>query len=456
MSPAPHEAPRIAFRDSLAGKLTLGSIALVLAVVALLYGITRAGVARHGEQALQQAVDTDLAGLADIKATGGIQELRARIGDRIALEQGDNAGYYLLVDARGTPLAGNLRQWPRLDASRSEAGRFHARSDHELLGRATLMADGSRLLVARDTAPVRAVLDSLRRSFLIAGLAATALALLAGMLAARRLRRRLKAISELHDRIEHGDALPALHPPHGRDEIDRLTRQTQHMVTRLTDLIAAHRDVSDHTAHEIRTPLLHLDHGLIRTLEATDDPRVVEPVVKARGEVRSVIRMLESLLDIAGNRARIGDASGLEEVDLSGLIADLAELYRDSADDAGFELVTRIAPGVHLRADAMQLRRLVSNLLDNAFKYCPPGTRIHVELQPGPQLVVQDDGPGIPPADRQRIFEKFARVAGSNPHSGHGLGLALAAAIADRHGLQLRLEPSATGARFVLAPRIPT
>ena len=454
MTPTPHEMPRIAFRDSLAGKLTLGSIVLVLAVVALLYGITRAGVARHGEQALQQAVDTDLAGLADIKATGGIQELRARIGDRIAFDSGSGA-YYLLVARDGTGLAGNLRQWPRLDASRSELGRFDA-NGRALLGRATLMADGARLLVARDTAPVHAVLDSLRRSFAVAGLAATALALAAGMLVSRRLRKRLQAISVLHDSIERGIPLPAMHPPHGRDEIDRLTRQTQHMVTRLTDLIAAHRDVSDHTAHEIRTPLLHLDHGLIRTLEATDDPRVVEPVVKARGEVRSVIRMLESLLDIAGNRARIGDASGLEEVDLSGLIADLAELYRDSADDAGFELVTRIAPGVHLRADAMQLRRLVSNLLDNAFKYCPPGTRIHVELQPGPQLVVQDDGPGIPPADRQRIFEKFARVAGSNPHSGHGLGLALAAAIADRHGLQLRLEPSATGARFVLAPRIPT
>lgn len=452
MNPSP-DAARIAFGDSLAGKLTLGSIVLVLAVVALLYVVTRAGVAAHGESALQAAVDTDLAGLADIHASAGLGELRARIGDRIALEQADNAGYYLLVDAQGSPLAGNLRQWPRLDAARSEAATFRAMDNRQLLGRATVLADGARLLVARDTAPIDAILGNLRRSFLIAGIAATALALVAGMLVSRRLRNRLQAISALHDRIERGETALALQPSPGRDEIARLSRQTQHMVARLIDLIAAHRDVSDHTAHEIRTPLLHLDHSLIRTLEATDDSRVVEPVVKARGEVRSVIRMLESLLDIAGNRARIGDASGLEDVDLSGLIADLAELYRDSADEAGFELVTRIAPAVHLRADAMQLRRLVSNLLDNAFKYCPPGTRIHVELQPGPQLVVQDDGPGIPPADRARIFEKFTRAAGSNPHTGHGLGLTLAAAIAERHGLQLVLEPSPKGARFVLSPR---
>ncbi len=455
MNSGRHPGTRIAFRDSLAGKLTLGSIVLVLAVVALLYAVTRAGVARHGEEALQAAVDTDLAGLADIHASGGPAELRARIADRITLA-GDNAGYYLLVDTHGKPLAGNLRQWPRLDAARSEAGRFQALSSRALLGRATVLADGSRLLVARDTAPVDAVLDSLRRSFLIAGLAATVLALVAGLLLARRLRNRLQVISTLHARIERGESAPPLHPPTGHDEIARLTRQTQHMVARLSELIAAHRDVSDHTAHEIRTPLLHLDHSLIRTLEATDDPRVVEPVVKARGEVRSVIRMLESLLDIAGNRAKIGDASGLEDVDLSGLIADLTELYRDSADDAGFQLATRIAPGVYLRGDVMQLRRLVSNLLDNAFKYCPSGTRIHVELQPGPQLVVEDDGPGIPPADRQRIFEKFARVGGGDTHAGHGLGLALAAAIAERHGLHLRLEPSTQGARFVLSPRTPT
>ena len=138
-----------------------------------------------------------------------------------------------------------------------------------------------------------------------------------------------------------------------------------------------------------------------------------------------------------------------EQIDLGALVRDLLDLYRDSVDELGFRLDSSVADGVAMRADAMQMRRLLSNLLDNALKYCPPGSRIHVELAPGPRLVVEDDGPGIPPAQRERLFEKFAR---GSQGSGHGLGLALARAIAQRHGLDLRLVPAAKGARFVLQP----
>jgi signal transduction histidine kinase len=110
-----------------------------------------------------------------------------------------------------------------------------------------------------------------------------------------------------------------------------------------------------------------------------------------------------------------------------------------------------------MEGDARQLRRLVTNMLDNAIKYVPPGGKVTVTLNAGPVLVVADDGPGIDPRDRARIFDRFYRGQGRGEEtSGSGLGLALAQAIAERHGLALTLEEPAAGgpggAVFRVAP----
>ena len=102
------------------------------------------------------------------------------------------------------------------------------------------------------------------------------------------------------------------------------------------------------------------------------------------------------------------------------------------------------------------MARLVTNLLDNAIKYVPAGGRIRVTLEPGPVLSVADNGPGIPTDRQDAIFDRFARgeVALDDTQRGNGLGLALAAAIAERHGLSLWLDRESEGARFVMEPPV--
>jgi signal transduction histidine kinase len=223
------------------------------------------------------------------------------------------------------------------------------------------------------------------------------------------------------------------------------------MLDQLERLVEAQRAVSDQTAHEIRTPLMHLDTRILKAMEGTQDEALLRTLEQSRGEIRGVVRLLDSLLDIASTQAMRGDLRGLADVDLSDIAESLADLYGASAEELGIGFHARIASGVHFRADPMQITRLMSNLLDNAFKYVPSGGSVTLQLAPGPHIIVQDDGPGIPCADRERVFDRYVRLDGARG-GGHGLGLSLARAIAERHALSLHVENAAPGARFVVQP----
>jgi signal transduction histidine kinase len=139
-------------------------------------------------------------------------------------------------------------------------------------------------------------------------------------------------------------------------------------------------------------------------------------------------------------------------VDLSNLVLHIGELYSASAEESGHAFSCSAARGVTIEGEQTQLTRMITNLLDNAFKYVPPGGSVALELAQGPVLTVRDDGPGIPPDERAAVFRRFHRGSGAADDSqGAGLGLALAAAIAERHGLAIRLEDAPDGACFVVS-----
>lgn len=442
-------APRA---HSIFGRITLGATLVSLLVVALLWALAHWTVRASGEAALARAVDVDLAGLADIHASGGTGELAARIADRLELTPlGENRPFYLLLGPGDVRLAGNLPRWPGLDARVSESRLIAVPGGGRAMARATQLGPGLRLLVAREDRATPALLERLAAGFLLTGLAAVAAVALLGWLTARRLKRRIERLNQAF-RAREPRAIAALSQDGGaHDEIGELTRHSADALEQTARLAQAHRDTADHIAHEIRTPLMHLDTRLVKLVRESGDARVVETLGRARGEIRGLVALLESLLDIASSEAKIGDRSGLRPVDLSTVVRRLAELYADSAEESGHRFEVAIAPGVVLPGEEMQLARLVTNLLDNAFKYVPEGGTIALELEPGPKLRVRDDGPGIPAADRESVFGRFRR-AGGEAKGGAGLGLALARAIAQRHGLALRLVESARGAHFLLEP----
>ena len=436
---------------SLFGRLTAG-IALVALVAMLALGFAADFAVREArDQAVSRMVDTDLAGLADIYVSGGEAELAARIQDRLAFtaEEADPA-HYLIADAAGRRTGGDLTDWPGLSAENSEADYVLVGGGTPVFARATQLAPDLRLVVAREYGSWDALALKVRQALLLTGAVLALIVVVIGSFAARRLQRRVAGINQAYQAVERGELERRAPGAERADELGQLAAHANRMLVRIEALVRAHRDMSDHVAHELRTPLMHLDNRLLHLIEQADGEATSKLLASARGDIRHITRMLDSLLDISASEARRGDTSGLDPVDLSALVANLAELYADSAADLGLRFTTEIAPDVEMRGDSMHLSRMVSNLLDNAFKFAGnSGGEIRLSLAPGPRIEVADSGPGVPEDMHERIFERFRRLPAQNGR-GHGLGLALARAIAERHGLAIRVADARPGARFVI------
>jgi signal transduction histidine kinase len=302
---------------------------------------------------------------------------------------------------------------------------------------------GATLLVAADLTPVGRAASALAWTPPIAGGVAAVVALLLGFIAAGRMEQRLAGARTAALGVMEGDLTRRL-PLSGRgDEFDRLTATFNALLGRIEALMQAQRQVTDDIAHDLRSPLSRLRQLLEGALASPRDPdRDTAMMERALVELDCVLASFAALLRIA--RAESGVLrEGFSSVDLSTLLNECAEVMEAVAEEAGRNLRREIAPGVSVAGDAGLLRQAVVNLIENAITHGGPS--ITLRLRPGPVIEVEDDGPGIPEAEREAVTRRFHRLDRSRSTPGTGLGLALVSAAAKAHGGTLRLEAGAAG-----------
>jgi len=236
----------------------------------------------------------------------------------------------------------------------------------------------------------------------------------------RRLTRRLEDLAGTVDRFGQGD-LAVRAPAAGNDEVSSLATSFNQMADRVATLLAAHSRMLANASHELRSPLARIRIAL--ELNATDPrPEMLESMRKDCEEIESQIEeiLLASKLDT------VDTALPSDTVDLEVLVAE-----ESSRLDIPFDTVP-----AEVRGDARLLRRLIRNLLENALKHGGTGVdaKLSIDANGDRILQVADRGPGIPEAERERIFEPFYRPANTaETGTGWGLGLALVRQIADHH-----------------------
>lgn len=234
------------------------------------------------------------------------------------------------------------------------------------------------------------------------------------------------------------DALP--------DEIAPLANALNALLARLSRSFDSQRAFVADAAHELRSPLTALKLQLRLLQSAGDEAARRAALAAVAAGIERASRLIEQLLTLA--RSEPGAAPPvLEPVDLAELARETLAAMHAFAHDRGSELVLDAEHAVVVRGERGALAALVRNLIDNAIRYGPRGGRVEVAVANdagAAVLRVDDAGPGIPAAERERVFDRFFRRAGAD-EEGSGLGLAIVRSVAERHGAELTLADSPAG-----------
>jgi two-component system, OmpR family, sensor kinase len=257
-------------------------------------------------------------------------------------------------------------------------------------------------------------------------------------------------------RVNALDALPDERLP---EEVQPLVAALNDLISRLRAALERERAFMADAAHELRTPLtaLHLQMAMLARASGESERTAAMGTLSAG--VQRAIRLVEQMLALARQQPRA--ESPRVAVRLDDLAREIVAELVPLADAGTIDLGVTAAQAVSVPADPEALRTLLRNLVDNAVRYSAAGGRVDVSVEAvpggsggGARLTVTDDGPGIAPEDRARVFDRFYRRAGTAP-PGSGLGLAIVKAIADAHGASVALSDPPSGRGLTVTVTFP-
>ena len=407
---------------------------------------------------LRALVDSEVHALLAHYRDDGLSGLQGALADRLE-GSGPSATYYLLIDAQGHRLAGDLPAsaaglgWFRHSVMPAAASGEDGDDAVPVLARGVNLGNGARLVVAHDAHQ----LAELRTRLAFALIWGLGLMLLLGAAAGALLGgvalRRVESINRVVSQIMGGELSRRI-PTRGRgDEFDNLATHLNRMLERIEGLMQGMREVSSDIAHDLRTPLGRLRQSLdTAQREAASVADYRRAVGHAIDQTDQILETFAALLRIAqiesgSRRARFA------QVDLSQLAQTLVETYAPVADESGRALQTRIEQGVHTYGDRELLMQALANLIENALTHTPAGSHIEVRLSAtsgAAVLSVADDGPGVPQDALGKVTQRFYRLEASRSTPGSGLGLSLVAAVAELHGVALELADNHPGLRATI------
>jgi len=359
---------------------------------------------------------------------------------------------FALVDANGTLLAGNFNPKDVADGISTECG---TRLGLANTGDYRLMAGGvgtNRLIIGESFSETDHLEDIALRSFIWAAIGVVVLAMAGGLWVAIRAQRRLDGIAMAMTAVSHGE-LDTRVPLRGNgDDIDIVSRQINEALDRLSTLVETMRQVSSDIAHELKTPLNRLKLHIEDAVDGHEAGRdVTQSIDNARNEADQINATFEALLRISQIEAG-ARKTRFRQVNLAEVLTTVAEIYADVAEDAGLTLVDQVDAGkeIPVHGDRELLTQLFVNLVENAIRHCPAGTKVTISVvwKDGRAIAsVADNGPGIPEDEREKVFRRLYRLDKSRTTSGSGLGLSLVRAISDLHGGHAALSDNSPGVR---------
>jgi signal transduction histidine kinase len=275
-------------------------------------------------------------------------------------------------------------------------------------------------------------------------------------LLARRAQQKIDAFATTLSKVGHGEIGKRVPLTGAGDDLDDVASQINATLARLQKLIENVNQASSDIAHDLKKPIGRLRQRLEQALRRSTD------VEDFRGRIDESLRDLDCIVETFEALLRISQIEAgarkahFSDIDLGAVLADVCDVYEPVVEEAGNRLqhTNGAAGGAIVDGDRELLTQLFANLIENAVRHSPRGTLIGADIaqQPGKLLaIVWDNGPGIPPAERENVFRRLYRLERARTTPGSGLGLSLVAAIAELHGASVQLNDNAPGLRVEIS-----
>lgn len=417
----------------------------------IVYWITLAAL----DAQLSDSVEREAEVLVELHRSRGMNRLVRAIELRMA-DLRSPRRHYLLQDADGKRLAGNLPPMKPLEGERvlpvsslvaDPASKADAPADaYPVVARGRLLENGAFLLVGESRYRAVKAREAIVRAFAWAIAITVLLAAAGGAALGIAFLRRIEEINSTTRSIMDGDLARRVPPSGGGNEMDQLAINLNAMLDRIQVLMESLKRVSDDIAHDLRTPLSRLRQRLEAAHGRTgpDGDAVIEQSI---AEVDAILGTFSALLRISQIESGARRAA-FADVSLERIVSTVADAFAPVAEDRGQRLKSVVADVPPIQGDRELLTQMAANLTENPIRHCPSDVDITVRLgleDGSPVLRVCDTGPGIPAPERDKVFRRFYRLEASRTTPGSGLGLALVKAVADLHGAAVELSDNKPG-----------
>jgi signal transduction histidine kinase len=435
-------------------RLALAFSVLFVSSVLVLFAILYFSLTNSLENRLRQRVLEAQDALASVDREQGFDNLTSVVASEAAsVREADSV--FLLIDQKGEAVVGNIQQaekfagWRILDRAQFPAIQNVGKPDDRFYAIWSPVSQGELLVGANNRVIIETQNTLLRGLF--SGVAfAILIPALVGTHLAWRAQRRIDALGSTLSAVAAGHMGERVPISGSRDDLDHVARQINRTLDQLQRLIRSVNETSSDIAHDLKHPIGRLRQRLdVAQSSAQNVGQFREAINAALTEIDTIVETFEALLRITQIEAGAGKKR-FGPVDLAVLLGNVADVYGPVIEDEGdrFDVALDAAPSAKVQGDRELLTQLFANLIENAIRHCPPGTVIGMDLKVAHGEViarVHDTGPGIPEAEREKVFQRLYRLEKSRSRPGSGLGLSLVAAIAELHGAKVALGDNRPG-----------
>ncbi len=435
-------------------RLALAFSALFALMVFLLFALVYFSLTQSLETRIRDRVLQTRDALIRVDREQGFDDLKSVVESEAELVR-DADGVFMLVDENDQYLAGNVRSadkflgWRVLDRAQFPAIQNIGKPDDRFYAIWTPVSKGNLLVGGNNrviTYTELTLLDALVWGLILA----TVIPAVVGTHLAWQAQRKIDALSSTLSAVAAGQISQRAPVSESRDDLDHVADQVNLTLDYLQRLILNVNQTSSDIAHDLKHPIGRLRQKLDTARANVQSVTEFRSAVgDALDEIDMIVDTFEALLRITQIEAGAGRKRFMP-LDLKALLSNVADVYGPVIEDEGhkFECTIDAAPGAKIRGDSELLTQLFANIIENSIHHCPKGTAISIGLSAHEDHVVatlSDTGPGIPEDERDKVFQRLYRLEKSRSTQGSGLGLSLAAAIAELHKAKIKLSDNHPG-----------